>query len=258
MRIGFIARGLEEDFRFAKEHGIGCVEFNLAEDMTLCERTEEINGWRATYGVAISHVGLYGRDYLTYDEVDRERHWTDLRRAMDFAEEIGAPLITTGGGVQGRRTMREASDELFRMLPPLLEYAEAKGLRFAFHNGAWANFIVGPPMWDRVLDHFPSVGITFDPSHAQHDGKDWLTQLRDYGPMVRHVHAKDPIFIDGKHVEDVPPGMGSIAWGTFIAMLRRHGYDADINIEPHSPTWLGERFYAGILIGKRRLEQFIV
>lgn len=258
MRIGFIARGVEDDFRFCKEHGIRCVEFNLHEDMTLLGHADQINAWRAAYGVDISHVGLFGRDFLAWDEVEVDRHVSDLKRCVEFASEIGAPIITTGGGDKGDRTMKDACEELLRALGPTIDLVHAKKMRLAFYNCHWTNFVVGPPAWDRLFDHRPDLGIKFDPSHPLHDHKDWRPQMRDYGQFVLHAHAKDTLLIDGRPFEDVPAGLGSIPWGEFFALLYHFGYDGDVNIEPHSHTWLGERFEAGILIAKRHLEQFVV
>lgn len=258
MRIGFITRVVEDDFRFCEEHGIPCVEINLADDLSVCGRAEEINTWRARYSVDLSHVGLFGRDYISDDPDERARHAADLRRCMDFAAEIGAPIITTGGGAQGARTVREACSRLAEVLPPLLEYAETKRLKYAFYNCHWTNFVIGPPAWDRVFDRFPQCGIKFDPTHPLYDGKDWLAHMRDYGGWFMHTHAKDTVLVEGRPYEDVPAGMGCIDWGAFFAMLYHHGYAGDVNIEPHSGTWLGERFFDGILLARRHLERFVV
>jgi len=258
MRIGFITNLVEEDFAFCQREGIPCVEINLNYDMAPLGMAQKLNEWRTKYGVDISHVGLFGRDFISKDEFERAEHIKDLKKCMDFAADIGAPIITTGGGEQGERTVREACDELFKVLPGLLEYAHSKGLKYAFYNCHWTNFVTGPPSWDRILDRHHECGIKFDPTHPLYDHKDWVSQLRDFGGKVYHAHAKDTVLVAGRPWEDVPAGMGCLDWGAFFALLYHHGYAGDVNIEPHSGTWTGDRFYKGILLAKRHLDQFLL
>ena len=257
MRIGFIARPIEDDFEFAALKDIPCVEFNFSDDLEATRRVSEIKAWRVKYEVAISHVGLYGRNYLTDDPAEREAHLADLRRVADFAKAVGAPLVTTGGGLNPALTLEQSCARLLEIFPLAGHYVESLGLRLAFYNCHWTNFVVGPEAWEPVLAALPSVGIKFDPSHPVHAGNDWAAQLARWGHRVYHTHAKDTLLIEGKPFEDVPAGLGDIHWGKFFALLYHHGYKGDVNIEPHSGTWHGEMMYSGILLAREHLEQFI-
>jgi len=256
MRIGFIAHPTEEDFEFAALKAFPCVEFIFSDDLAALQRASEIRTWRQKFEVEISHVALFGRDYLTEDAAERQRHFTDLRAVTDFAKAIGAPLVTTGGG-QGGRTPEERAQRALELFPPAVRHAEGLGLRFAFYNCHWANWVTGPDAWERLLPAMPTVGIKFDPSHPLHAGEDWVAQLAQWGSRVYHTHAKDTLFVDGKPFEDVPAGLGDIEWGKFFALLYHHGYQGDINIEPHSKTWDGERRFGGILLARQHLQQFV-
>ena len=66
------------------------------------------------------------------------------------------------------------------------------------------------------------------------------------------------MILDGQPFEDPPAGLDQIEWGTLFAILYHHGYDADINIEPHAQTWLGARRYAGILLAQRHLKRYVL
>lgn len=260
MRIGFIANLREEDFAFAQQHGLPCVEFNTSDDpdsvATLVAHQEQVQAWCEKYQVDISHTGLYGCNHISDDPEERARHFANFKAQADFTAAVGAPLITTGGGHPSGNLAADLQ-KLFQYLPPYFEYAAHKGLRFAFYNCHWGNFVIGPEAWEPILEKYPQIGIKFDPSHPIYDGRDWKKQMADFGAHIVHTHAKDTIFIDGRPFEDVPAGMGDTDWGVFMALLHHHGYTGDINIEPHSRTWHGDKMYAGILIARNHLAQFL-
>jgi sugar phosphate isomerase/epimerase len=257
MRIGFIANPEQDDFEFAALKDFPCVEFNFSEDLAATDRAQEVNLWRRKYEVDISHVGLYGRNYLADDPSERDAHLAALRRVTDYARAVGAPLVTTGAGLNPALSPEQALARTVETLRPAVEYAESQGLRFAFYNCHWTNWVIGPQQWEPVLAAFPSAGIKFDPSHPIYDGQDWSAHLAAWGHRVYHTHAKDTLFIGGKPFEDVPAGLGDTHWGRFFALLYHHGYQGDVNIEPHSKTWSGNLHYGGILLARQHLEQFI-
>lgn len=257
MRIGFIARPVVDDFEFAALKDFSCLELIFSEDLEALNRVHEINNWRQKFGVDISTVALFGRNYLTEDAAEREKHFTALRRVTEFARAVGAPVVTTGGGLQPGLSLEESCARAVERFAPAVQHAESLGLKFAFYNCHWANFITGPEAWSTVLTALPSAGIKFDPSHPQYDGKDWAAQLAEWGGRVYHAHAKDTLFINGKPFEDVPAGLGDTHWGRFFALLYHHRYTGDVNIEPHSRTWSGENYYPGILLARQHLEQFL-
>lgn len=257
MRIGFIARPTQDDFEFAALKDFPCLEFNFSDALEALDRVSEINLWRYKYEISVSHVGLYGRNYLSDDPAERNAHLDALRRVTDFVRAVGAPLVTTGGGLNPSLTLDQSCERALEVLGPAIRYAESQGLKFAFYNCHWTNFVTGPEAWEPLLAPLRSVGIKFDPSHPSYDGKDWAKQLAEWGHRVLHTHAKDTVFIEGKPFEDVPAGLGDTHWGRFFALLYHHGYAGDVNIEPHSRTWDGQMMYSGILLARQHLQQFI-
>ncbi|MEZ8222021.1 hypothetical protein GG496_002191, partial [Candidatus Fervidibacteria bacterium JGI MDM2 JNZ-1-D12] len=73
-----------------------------------------------------------------------------------------------------------------------------------------------------------------------------MQHARDYGHRFYHIHAKGCVKVAGKPFDDPPAGMDQIDWRSLFAILYKHNYQGDINLEPHSPTWLGERYYKGM------------
>ncbi|HEU4754358.1 MAG TPA: TIM barrel protein, partial [Armatimonadota bacterium] len=129
MRIGFIARPTAEDFEFAALKGFPCVELNLFDDLALLERAGEVRTWRQKYGIDLSAVGLFGRNYLADDAAEREQHLQALRRVAEFAAAVGAPVLTTGGGRNDALSPEQRLQRTLDLLGPVLQHAAGLGLR---------------------------------------------------------------------------------------------------------------------------------
>src|SRR5688572_21269095 len=99
MRVGFIARPVVEDFEFAALKCFPCVELNIFEDLSPLERAHDLRNWRQKFCVDISTVALFGRNYLSDDAGERQRSVDALTRVIDFAQAVGAPVVTAGGGL---------------------------------------------------------------------------------------------------------------------------------------------------------------
>ncbi|MCS7253035.1 MAG: sugar phosphate isomerase/epimerase [Armatimonadota bacterium] len=258
MRLCFITNGSEEDLKFASSEGIPCVEIAIHDNLEWWEgRYKEYLKMCHRYNVEIAAIGLWGRNYLSDEAEEREKCLAELARTIELASELGTKVVITGGGINHKETIRQMAMRACDLLAPFVERADEYGLKFAFYNCRWANHIIGSEAWDVVLERLPTAGIKYDPSHPFYEGIDYLRELRDYGGRIFHLHAKGCLKIDGKRFDDPPAGMDQIDWGSIFAILYKHGYDGAISIEPHSETWLGERYYFGIRFAKRFLEQFI-
>ena len=74
MRIGFITKGTEQDLQFAKENGFPCVEINIHNNLAEWEaRKETYKEWLERYGIEVNAMGLWGRNFISPDESERER-----------------------------------------------------------------------------------------------------------------------------------------------------------------------------------------
>lgn len=259
MKIGFITNGTEEDLQFAKEQGIPCVEVNIHQNLAEWEaRKENYRALLERYGIEVNAMGIWGKNYISPDETERQMCLQELKRHIDLAAFLGAKVVMTGGGVNPNYTIEKQALEACEQLASLVDYAESKALKFAFYNCHWTNHITGPEAWEVVLERLPSVGIKFDPSHPFYEGEEYLLHARDYGHRFYHLHAKGCLKIGGKPFDDPPAGMDQIDWGSLFAILYKHNYQGDVNIEPHSATWMGDRYYKGILFSKRFLEQWLL
>ncbi|MFA4016771.1 MAG: hypothetical protein RUDDFDWM_001882 [Candidatus Fervidibacterota bacterium] len=259
MRLCFITNGSEADLEFASKEGIPCVEITIHGDLERWEeRADEYLSMCKRYGVEVVAVGLWGRNYLSDDEHERKKCLNELERSIDVAKRLEAKVFITGGGVSKNETIRQMALRACELLSPFVERAQSYGMKFAFYNCRWANHIFGSEAWDIVFERLPEAGIKYDPSHPFYEGIDYLREMRDYGKRIFHVHAKGCVKIGNERFDDPPAGMDQIDWGSIFAILYKHNYDGAISIEPHSDTWLGNRYYAGIRFAKRFLESFII
>jgi len=258
MRIGFITDLSEEDFRFAQDNGFPCVEYISFGNAFVANRREYLNAMRRRYHVDFSMLALFSENYISDDPAVSHKAFANAETLMDLCSDIESPLFVTCAGESEGRPLTENARRAVDALGRLLDYGKKRGVGVALYNCHITNFAFGPEAWEQILPHLPELGIKFDPSHPFYDGRDYLVELRDWGARVKHVHAKGAVILGGKPFEDPPAGMDQIDWGTLFAILYHHGYNADINIEPHAQTWLGERRYAGILLAQRHLRRYVL
>ncbi len=260
MRIGFISSGSAQEIAFAEEHELASIEINIHQAPSEYAKDQEaIHERLHKHGIELRAVGIWGRNFIS-DTGEERRHATEeLLEAMDFAKFLGATVLMVGGGQLEDAPLEEKLKRLMPQVPAWLGAAKERGLKLAFYNCHWTNFVYEPAAWEPILGKYddPDLGIKFDPSHPYHDGRDYLKQAADFGHKFLHVHAKDVLTAGGEVVDEPPAGLGDIEWGRLIGILYKHGYDGHISIEPHSRAWTGDRVYACILLAQRHLQQFL-
>ena len=106
------------------------------------------------------------------------------------------------------------------------------------------NLATTPRIWRRILEEWGgTIGLNFDPSHLILQMIDIPRFIREFGPDILHVQAKD-LWIDREGLYErgvfsmgigwqVPrlPGLGDVEWSPLFAALWRAGYDGDVIIE---------------------------
>ncbi len=104
------------------------------------------------------------------------------------------------------------------------------------------------------------AGINFDPSHLIRMGIDPIRFLREFGPRVGHVHAKDTQLLDdelfehgnlqvatdakphgfgGHHWRYTIPGHGVARWDVMFRILQEQGYSGMVSIELEDENFNG-------------------
>ena len=277
MEIGFLTwffqrLSLEEMFVWAADTGLTGLELdNCPDDLPrlkkLLARFPQVK------------VFALGRsqNYLVGDADERARCTGQLSRDIELAPELGIQVITIFAGRDPYKTVEENLPIFQEVFTPLVEKAEAFGVRLAMENCAqriwWpagGNLAHTPELWRKLFSLIPSpaLGLTFDPSHFVWQGMDALKAVREFGPRIFYAHAKDTEV----HVEVLAdrgiygtdwwhyrlPGWGRVDWAGFFTALREVGYTGPIGIEHEDRYWNhnDDEIKHGLLLARDFLHRF--
>ena len=228
----------------------------------------------AARGLLISALSCHGNP-LHPDPDQAARADRVFRDTVRLAERLGVGVVNLFSGQPGSDPSAREPSWVTHTWPPEYErilrwqwdevtlpywheagaFAQEHGVRLAFEMHP--NFIVYNP---RTLLRLRAavgdvIGVNMDPSHLFWQGIDPLLAIRELGPAIYHVDAKDTTFdphliaING--LLDMPDGMRPvdrpwffravgdghdlIFWKRFVASLRMAGYDHVISIEHEDP-----------------------
>ena len=121
----------------------------------------------------------------------------DRRRGAD-----GRPLVNTFMGADRAKTQDENWEDALRVWPDIVGFAQDHGRKITiencpmlFSNDEWPgghNLATTPRIWRRILEQWGgTIGLNFDPSHLILQMIDIPRFIREFGPHILHVQAKD-------------------------------------------------------------------
>jgi len=245
------------------------------------EQGQDIISGLAEHGVSISGLGYYPNP-LHADEAHREDVIGHLKKVITGASIMGLSIVNTFVG--GDRTLNV--DENWRraqkIFAPIVAHAKDSGVKLCFENcpmifsyDEWPgghNIAYSPIIWRRIFEEWgDAVGMNFDPSHLILQFIDQNRFIKEFGPHMAHVHAKD-LMIDRDGLYErgilsagmgwqVPRlcGLGDVDWSDFFSSLYRVGYDGPIVIEHEDRLFEGtdEKIKRGFLLARDVLQPFI-
>jgi sugar phosphate isomerase/epimerase len=232
-------------------------------------------------GVSISGLGYYPNP-LHADAGHREQVLGHLKKVITAASLLNVPVVNTFMG--GDRTLNVDENWLRAkdIFAPIVAHARDAGVILAFENcpmifshDEWPgghNIAYSPKMWRRIFETWSEgVGMNYDPSHLVWQMIDQPRFIREFGPKMVHVHAKD-VMIDRDGLYEngimsvgigwqVPrmPGLGDIDWSQFFSGLYRAGYDGSVIIEHEDRNFEGtdEKVKRGFLLARDILAPFV-
>lgn len=242
----------------------------------------EIVARLAEQGLAVSALAYYPNP-LHPDAAHREAVFGHLKTVVEAASRMGVGLVNTFCGGDAARSPDENWREAERVWPEVVAFAKGHGVKLAFENcpmifsrDEWPgghNIAYSPRMWRRILERFGGdVGMNFDPSHLVWQMIDQGRFIREFGPSILHVHAKD-LMIDREGLYEngilsagigwqVPrmPGLGEVDWSVFFSGLYAAGYDGPVIIEHEDRGFEGsdEKVERGFALARDVLRPFVV
>jgi sugar phosphate isomerase/epimerase len=250
-------------------------------NLTAAEGGDLAAGIRAT-GLAISGLGFYPNP-LHPDPAHRETVIGHLKQVITAAEKMDVPIVNTFMGADAAKTPDQNWEDALRVWPDIVAFAADHGRKLTFENcpmlfsyDEWPgghNLATTPRMWRRILEQWSgTVGLNFDPSHLILQMIDIPRFIREFGPHILHVQAKD-LTIDREGLYErgvfsmgmgwqIPriPGLGDVDWGVLFAALWRAGYDGDVIIEHEDRDFEGtdEKVKGGFLLARNVLRPYVV
>jgi len=232
-------------------------------------------------GIEISGLGYYPNP-LHSDTEHREAVATHLKNVIDAASLLGVKVVNTFVGGEQTQTVEENWSRAQKILGPIVEHARDSGVTLCFENcpmifsyDEWPgghNIAYSPKIWRRILEEWGDwVGMNFDPSHLIWQMIDQDRFIKEFGPAIKHVHAKDlRIDRDGLYEHGVMSagmgwqipclcGLGDVDWPGFFFGLSRVGYDGPIIIEHEDRSYEGsdENIKRGFCIARDVLQPYI-
>ena len=303
LTLGFVSAilpdlTLEEVLAFAASNGFSCVEL-MCWPKGKAERryagithidvvgftkddAARVNDLAAKYGVAISGLGYYPNP-LAPDKDEAAVYVKHLQHVIKAASLLGVPVVNTFIGRDYTKSIDDNWPRFLKTWKPLIAYAEKHNVKIGIENcpmsftkDEWPggkNLMTSPAIWRRAFNDIPSdnFGLNFDPSHFILQHMDYLKAMREFGPKLFHMHAKDAR-IDREKLDEVGvfafpnlwhtpklPGLGDVDWGKFFSVLTETGYKGGVCIEVEDRAYEGdlELRKASLIQSGRYLKNFL-
>ena len=304
MKLGFVSAILdtysfEEMMDTASKMGFECVEVacwpqgkaerryagvsHINVDDTSAEYVSYIKNYASEKGVAISSLAFYPNTMDSEPE-KRQASIDHLMKVINMSALLGVNMVTTFIGRMQDKTVEENIEEFKKVWPPIIKFAEEKGVKVAiencpmlFTNDQWPggqNLATTPAIWRELFSIIPSdyFGLNYDPSHFVWQMIDYINPIYEFKDKIFHVHYKDiKVYRDRlndygimatplKWMSPKLPGLGDVDWGKYVSALTDIGYTGCTCIEVEDKAFEGskDRVEASLILSKRYMEQFVI
>lgn len=154
-----------------------------------------------------------------------------LKKASDFANEVGVPSITTHAGYIPENPNDPTYPELIVAVREIAGYCQQNGQYFCFETGQETPTTLQRAIMDVGTNN---IGVNLDPANLIMYGKaNPIDALDILGRYVKGVHAKDGEYpTDGRKLGlEKPLGEGRVNYPLFIKKLKQCGYQGALTIE---------------------------
>jgi inosose dehydratase len=202
-------------------------------DGNLAEFADDAGPLRAALDESgLSLIGVYSGANLVFQDVLGEELWR-VRRACEWASDLGAEHLVVGGGAQRTEPPGDADyARLAAALDEVASIAEGHGLTATYHPHL-STIVESPEQVERVFSR-TQIGFCPDTGHLQAGGGDPVELVRKYRERIPYVHIKDIDAAGGF----VPLGEGVLDVAGVVGVLRDTGFDGWLTVE--TDGWPGD------------------
>jgi sugar phosphate isomerase/epimerase len=282
MRLGFLTDVSDDWIAFAAQTGFDVLEFRghpghgFDLDKVSDDDLKPLAETLAEHKISLSSVLVPG-NHLDPDTKARKAINKRMFRAIELAEKLGAPLVTTCAWGDPNRTVDQNLSQYKRVFSEYAKACRDHNVRLALEN---CPHVAGYPIQVRSISFSPDafeklfntvpdeeIGLEFDPSHFQWLGTDPAEFVTEFADRIFIVHAKDTeVLPDVLHRVTIygsgwwryrVPGWGEIDWSAIFRALAEIGFDGDVIIEHEDPVFTGDRLQDGLKLGLKFLQRFV-
>lgn len=290
----------EEVVDFAAENGLECLEVACwpvsggakrryagvshidAEGLTP-EKADSIKALCREKGVEISSLGYYPNT-MDPDLEKRKAYIDHIYALIDASAMLDVNMITTFVGRDPAKNVTENLKIFAEVWPPIVKYAEEKGVKIAIENcpmlfteDEWPggqNLMTSPSNWRKIFSIIdsPNFGINYDPSHFVWQQIDYIKPLYEFKDKIFHVHYKDIKLYPDKladvgilatpleYMTPKIPGLGDIDWGRYVSALTdiRYGGYTCIEVEDKAFEKSLDDAKKAVILSARYLRNYVI
>lgn len=252
-------------------------------DNTSADYIAHIKNYCNEKNVEISSLAFYpntmdGNLQKRQDNIDH------LKKVINMSALLGVNMVTTFIGRDQTKTVEENLEIFKEVWPPIIKFAESKGVKIAIENcpmlfgrDQWPggqNLFTTPALWRKMFEIIPSdyFGINYDPSHFIWQQIDYIKPIYEFRDKIFHVHCKDIKMYPDKlnyvgvmaypleYMSPKLPGLGDVDWGKYISALTDIGYDSYVCVEVEDKAFEAsrEKILDSVNLSCRYLRQFVI
>jgi sugar phosphate isomerase/epimerase len=197
---------------FMKQLNVTALNPKDAKDHLPMDPAEEAKALAdyAAAGIALHAAGVI---YFPKDEDD------DIRSKFEYAKRAGISLIVAG-------------DPAPATLPRIEKFVKEYDIRIAIHNHGPEDKVFPSPLdvLKAVRNMDPRMGCCIDIGHAVRAGADIVESIREIGPRLFNMHAKDLTDFSNKDSQ-VAVGRGIMPFHEMFEALIKTNYKGFVDLE---------------------------
>ena len=203
--------------------------------------------------------------YLDEDLEHRSYFHDHLRKVIDASAKLGINMVNTFVGRMQTKTIEENFAEFAKVWPPIIKFAEERGVKIAIENcpmlfsrDQWPgglNIASSPANWRRMFEIIDSAnfGLNFDPSHFVWLQMDYVKPIyefkdKDLPQSISRTRKSTMIVFERVGIMGYPmhymiakiPGHGQVDWGKFVSALSEVGFAGCACVEVEDRAFGGQ------------------
>ena len=201
----------------------------ISGDLPQAKR-QEIKAAMRKHNVGVIGLGSSVR-FSSPDAAERQGQVEELRRHLELANDLQAPMVRIfGGNLQPNCTIEQTIDWVAEGLTAAAPLADRYGVTVllethdAFCRGAEVARVVAQ------VDH-PRIGVVWDVHHPFRMGESLAETWQLIGKRLLHVHIKDGVRRPDGSWQLVLLGQGEVPCRELLALLQREGYTGYVTAE---------------------------